>query len=352
MPSENTSRHLLFGILALHNGLIKREDFLAAVAEWLENKSVPLDRILLNRKAMTTEDYEWLKPAVDRHVEEHRGDPTQSLADVSSYDSVRKELENLEDGDIAEALDDVDQSLAATELKRYEEVERYETAGPTPSSHAPSLLGSRFRVLRSHRSGGLGFVSVAQDEEIHREVALKQIRQKYADDNDYRQRFRAEAEITGGLEHPNIVPVYGLGHDPAGRPFYAMRFIRGDSLKDAIKKFYESKDIQKNVSERRLVFRNLLKRFIDVCEAIHYAHTRGILHRDLKPGNVMLGRYGETLVVDWGLAFVRGRGDDQKEESDESTLIPPSASTTTSDEEGVPVGTPPYMAPEQATRVA
>ena len=344
MPSENTSKHLLFGILALHNGLIKREDFLAAVAEWLEDKKKPIDQVLLERKALSEKDYEWLKPAVERHIQDHQGNATMSLAAVDSYDSVREQLEDLEDSEVEEALAEVDATLASDEL------DKYRTVGPTPSTPtSESQLGSRFRILRAHRGGGLGFVSVAEDEELHREVALKQIRQKYADDDKYRSRFRVEAEITGGLEHPSIVPVYGLGQDAAGRPFYAMRFIRGDSLKDAIKDFYESEELERDAGRRRLRFRELLRRFIDMCDAIHYAHSRGVLHRDLKPGNVMLGRYGETLVVDWGLAIPHGRDESTREESEEPTLIPTSVSETPAEIKGVPVGTPQYMAPEQAT---
>ena len=98
--------------------------------------------------------------------------------------------------------------------------------------------GQRFRILRPHARGGLGAVFVALDEELHREVALKQILEKHADDPISRARFLLEAEITGGLEHPGIVPVYGLGTYADGRPYYAMRFIRGDSLKEAVDRFH------------------------------------------------------------------------------------------------------------------
>src|SRR5262249_20295092 len=119
---------------------------------------------------------------------------------------------------------------------------------------------------------------------------------RHADQPESRARFIREAEITGGLEHPGIVPVYALGHYPDGRPYYAMRFIKGDSLKQAIERFHERPTFHS------LEFRQLLTRFIAVCNAIAYAHTRGVLHRDLKPSNIMLGEFGETLVVDWGLA--------------------------------------------------
>ena len=141
-------------------------------------------------------------------------------------------------------------------------------------------------------------MSVAQDTELSREVALKEIQSRFADDQNSRSRFVLEAEVTGGLEHPGIVPVYGLGQYKDGRPYYAMRFIRGDSLKEAADRFHKTE--WKDDSERTLELRKLLGRFVDVCNAIEYAHSRGVLHRDLKPGNIMLGKYGETLVVDWG----------------------------------------------------
>ena len=104
------------------------------------------------------------------------------------------------------------------------------------------------------------------------------------------------AEIAGGLEHPGIVPVYGLGTYANGRPFYAMRFIRGDSLKDAIAAFHADKSSSRDPGRRSLELRKLLRRFVDVCNAIEYAHSRGVLHRDLKPGNIIVGKHGETLV--------------------------------------------------------
>src|SRR5205807_8953608 len=164
-------------------------------------------------------------------------------------------------------------------------------------------------ILRPHAKGGLGEVFVAEDTELHREVALKEIQARYAHDLDSRTRFLLEAEITGGLEHPGIVPVYGLGQYGDGRPFYAMRFIKGDSLKEAIERFHQAKAAGRDCGERNLELRQLLGRFVDVCNAVAYAHSKGVLHRDLKPGNILLGKYGETLVVDWGLAKALGKAE-------------------------------------------
>jgi tRNA A-37 threonylcarbamoyl transferase component Bud32 len=212
--------------------------------------------------------------------------------------------------------------------------------------------GGRYHILRPHARGGLGEVFVAEDTELGREVALKEIQAQHADDPAYRDRFVREAEITGGLEHPGVVPVYGLGTNPDGRPYYAMRFIRGESFRDAVERFHAADGPAREPGERSLAFRGLLRRFIDVCNAVAYAHSRGVLHRDLKPGNVMLGPFGETLVVDWGLAKAGVESPAGAADADEATtdpaLRPPSSDDQHVTQPGQKLGTPAYMSPEQA----
>ena len=175
---------------------------------------------------------------------------------------------------------------------------------------APTPPGQRFRVLRHHAHGGMSEVSVAHDDEIHREVALKELHERYVDDVQNRARFLLEAEVTGSLEHPGIVPVYGRGQYADGRPYYAMRLIKGESLKAAVVRLHRAADeSRRRPGEWTLEFRRLLRRLLVVCNAIEYAHSRGVIHRDLKPDNIMLGEYGEALVVDWGLAKRLGRPD-------------------------------------------
>src|SRR5262249_58386428 len=128
-------------------------------------------------------------------------------------------------------------------------------AAPPPLPPASLPDGLRFRVLRSHAKGGLGEVFVAEDRELRREVALKEIQDRYAHDEMCRERFVIEAQVTGKLEHPGVVPVYGLGRYPDGRPFYAMRFVKGETLKDAIERFHAADGPQRDPGERRLALR-------------------------------------------------------------------------------------------------
>jgi serine/threonine protein kinase len=280
----------------------------------------------------------------------------------------------------------------------------------------------RYVILKEHASGGLGTVSVALDSRLKRHVALKEIRPDRSGRREFRQRFVNEAEITSLLEHPGIVPVYTFDEDEEGRPYYAMRFVQGRTLSEAIREFHEggrsdnretttgpqgdretrrrsdfaterrsdgsserdSESAKSSTREGRastvapsprhpfapsfssLTFRNLLQRFIAVCNTVAFAHSRGVIHRDLKPSNVMIGDYGETLVLDWGVAKrldkeTRGQGDQEKENEAEISspcpLVPFSpcheaAGGVDEDEQltqqGQVLGTAAYMSPEQA----
>src|SRR5262245_27970651 len=151
-------------------------------------------------------------------------------------------------------------------------------AMPNTWSTRNDITAGRYRIVRPHARGGLGEVFVAEDTELGRQVALKEIQAHHADLPESRTRFVLEATVTGGLEHPGIVPVYGLGSYADGRPFYAMRFVQGESLRSSIRRFHDAKPPRFDGVE----FRQLLAHFVAVCQAIAYAHSRGILHRDLK----------------------------------------------------------------------
>src|SRR5262249_33637162 len=136
-------------------------------------------------------------------------------------------------------------------------------------------------------------------------------------------------------------------NDERGRPYYAMRFVRGDSLREAIERFHSPDRPGNERGGRSLALRQLLRRFLDVCNAIDYAHSRGVLHRDIKPGNIIVGKHGETLVIDWGLAKPVGRRELRPDDR-EVTLRPFSSSRTADTQMGSALGTPAYMSPEQA----
>ena len=196
-----------------------------------------------------------------------------------------------------------------------------------------------FEEFQFHDSGGLGVVLKATDGVLRRDVAVKFIKEEIARDPSNQRRLKFEAETTARLDHPGIVPLYGLGSDDRGNPCYAMRLIRGESLRDAIVAYHQSPPNEE-------AFRGLLRRFISVCNTIAYAHSRGILHRDLTPKNVMIGAYQETLVVDWGLAKAIGK-EEGVESGDASTTETTAASGSESFTRGM-VGTPGFVSPEQA----
>ncbi len=344
-------RQLLFGILAFQNGCLSREALLSGLNIWRQDRSRSLVDVLRKQGTLSDDAADLLQQLVELHVQQHGNDPQQSLGSLSSLGSLRQELEQLGDAEIAATLTHIPDSAAA-ETVIPSQIDSEQTFVPSEGA----LTGdgarlphgeTRFRILRPHARGGLGEVFVARDEELNRDVALKEIRGEHAGNKDSRGRFVLEAEITGGLEHPGIVPVYGLGQYADGRPYYAMRFIQGDSLQEAITAYHSDQDAHASDSERTLQLRKLLGRFIDVCQAIGYAHSRGVLHRDLKPGNIMLGKYGETLVVDWGLAKVKGREDVGSAETEQS-LRPLSGEGVTPTMIGSALGTPAYMPPEQA----
>ncbi|MGO9465621.1 MAG: tetratricopeptide repeat protein [Isosphaeraceae bacterium] len=377
-------RDLLFGLLALKTGLIDQNQLADGVRAWSADKARTLADHLVSLGHLTDRQRPAVEAIATIHVEAHDGSSERSLAAIAAGSSTRAMLATVVDPEIERTLDHIGSGSEGD----CDGTASFVVGTPTSS-------GQRFRVLRPHARGGLGAVHVALDQELHREVALKQLLDKHADDPISRARFLLEAEVTGGLEHPGIVPVYGLGTYSDGRPYYAMRFIKGDSLKDAIEHFHgepgrKSAGSQspgepgrasagshstgepgrksagshspgepgrvsagsrspktRGADATPLAFRKLLRRFLDVCNAIEYAHSRGVLHRDIKPANIIVGKHGETLVVDWGLAKATGRADPGADAGEQS-LVPSSASGSAETLPGRALGTPSFMSPEQA----
>jgi serine/threonine-protein kinase len=213
--------------------------------------------------------------------------------------------------------------------------------------------GERYTKTRPHAQGGIGQVWLARDGVLGREVALKELRPEHADRPEAWARFLAEARITGQLEHPGVVPVYELAQRPGDdRPFYAMRFVRGRTLSEASRACHESRQAGRAGPLELLA---LLNAFVAVCQAVAYAHARGVIHRDLKGDNVVLGDFGEAVVLDWGLAKVVGgpgrHGGEGEGETGRAVPPPVSLHDTGRRQEtaqGQVLGTPAYMSPEQA----
>ncbi|MCS7047362.1 MAG: protein kinase, partial [Gemmataceae bacterium] len=402
MASASKERLLLDGLLAQQMGWVSRQQVLESLRQWSESAPQPLGNLLGRGGLLTPAQRTLLDKLTREHLKKHGDDAARSLAELGEACGLVAELR--------EVLSKVAPTAATYETRGPSDpyatkvgptpgtaasgavgpapaiplppspatdksaADPYATRATSPTApmadggstapyatvagpaRTPQALvqaigastssGLRFRILRPFAKGGLGEVLIAEDQELHREVALKQIQERYADDVESRNRFIAEAEITGALEHPGVVPVYGLGTYADGRPFYAMRFIRGDTFGDAIARFHKADVPGRDPGEREVALRQLLERFKDVCQAIAYAHSRGIIHRDLKPGNIMLGKYGETLVVDWGLAKPINQVETVKPPTGEHRIA--TTLTGTATVMGVAVGTPQFMSPEQA----
>ena len=249
--TADVNRHLLFGLIALQVGLIDQAQLVAAFQAWARDKARPLADHLADRGGPDADAQAAVEAMVALHIKNHGGDTEKSLASIPAGRSTRERLAAVGDPELTGNV-----ALLASGSTEHDA-----DLTTTYSVGSATTDGQRFRVLRPHARGGLGAVFVALDTELHREVALKQILDQHADDTTSRARFLLEAEVTGGLEHPGIVPVYGLGTYGDGRPYYAMRFIRGDSLKEAIDQFHTDETLKADPGRRSLELRKLLRRF-------------------------------------------------------------------------------------------
>jgi tRNA A-37 threonylcarbamoyl transferase component Bud32 len=328
-------RNLLFGMLALQMDFVRQDVLVAAMQAWVFDKRLPLGDILAREGHLSPERLQLLNALVEEHLKAHQNDPEQSLAALPVVPALRHVVDQLTG----------DGATPTTPARPSPPGPGECTLSFTPRAQWPAV-GERYHVLRPHARGGLGEVFVAEDLEVHREVALKVIQEVHADDALSRDRFLLEAELTGRLEHPGIVPVYGLGADAEGRPFYAMRLVQGETLREAIRRFHEADVPGRDPGERSLALRQLLARFVAVCNAVAYAHSRGVIHRDIKPSNIMLGKFGETVVLDWGLAKVVGRP--ERAAADAEATLQPLSSDHQATQAGTAIGTAAFMSPEQA----
>ncbi|HEY3900973.1 MAG TPA: protein kinase [Chthoniobacter sp.] len=219
------------------------------------------------------------------------------------------------------------------------------------------LEQKKYKVITTIARGGMGVILQTRDLRIRRTVAMKVMKTSNQFSRENVLRFIDEAQLTGQLEHPNIVPVYELGIDDQGEIFYTMKFVKGTTLDDVLRGIRNAR--QKTIEKYPLG--TLLTIFQKVCDAVAYAHSKSIVHRDLKPENIMIGSFGEVLVMDWGLAknmtSQRKEGAEPAPAEPASMPVPvPAISSTKPVDDlrgfetmhGLIVGTPPYISPEQA----
>ena len=324
----DAERNFLFGLAAVKSGLIDARQLAEAGTAWMEIRDRPLAELLTERG--------WLSPAEKSALED-------------------RVLHDLESPTVAASAEPDPAPLASTiEFSPREAkhgLARDASTRPIPQSNGnfsdfqedEEDFGPRYEVITLHATGGIGRVWKVYDRVLKREIALKELRPDRPRHRSDERRFFEEARITAVLEHPSIVPAYDLYEDRA-RPFYTMMFVRGDrTLKDAAREYHhhQAKDDPRQGAP---TFRLLLENFLRVCDAIGFAHSKGVIHRDLKGPNVVLGDFGQACVLDWGLA--------RRLNSAEDLLARPTPGYSPSQDEqtidGYPIGTPNYMPPEQA----
>ncbi|MCF6227807.1 MAG: serine/threonine-protein kinase, partial [Planctomycetes bacterium] len=280
-----------------------------------------------------------------------------------------KELQDVDDTGKAEVIKNTLLSLVPTESQRAKAVssndDTLQARSVTtirPSTRSLERLGApdRYKIRKEHARGGMGRILIARDNVVGREVALKELLPEISsaasvppgsvESQGITERFLREAKVTGQLEHPNIVTVYEIGKHKDGSIYYTMKFVHGETMSRRLNNIESNETL--NESEKLAARIRMLDSFADVCNAIAFAHSRHVIHRDLKPDNIMIGEFGETVVLDWGLARVQGQEDEAAKDLQnrsraisDSLLHGDSANLTL---DGSVVGTPAYMAPEQA----
>ncbi len=206
------------------------------------------------------------------------------------------------------------------------------------------LEGKKYKMLGTIGRGGMGVVQQARDLRIVRNVAMKVIKTSSQFSRENVLRFVDEAQLTGQLQHPNIIPVYDLGLDEYGEVFYTMKFVKGITLDQILRRIREGEES----TIKKFPLGTLLTVFQKICDGVAYAHSMGVVHRDLKPDNVMVGEYGEVLVMDWGLAKKMASGMHDEHLGDTPLEMPPADLRGFQTLNGLIVGTPPYISPEAA----
>ncbi|MEZ5992977.1 MAG: protein kinase [Planctomycetota bacterium] len=390
--SEDRQKSIVAALLAVRSGIVTPDEAIVALKDPGKASSLVEFEDSAPMITLSSDDGEFVElPIID--VLQDPAKQKRALEDIGISDTVQQTLFNFGGNGDGESdtsyrvLHDTFKQVAGSG-KRLGDSDIRPAVEPAADSESPTqsprdgtgvmrlttgkffpnfgVGNDRYEIRREHARGGMGRIMLARDMAIGRDIALKEllpgmmggsnsipgsIPQQYTNDSGgIVERFLREAKITGQLEHPNIVPVYEIGKHDDGSIYYTMRFVRGLTLADRLRDI--RKDNTLNPGEKLAARIKLLDSFIDVCQAIAYAHSKGVIHRDLKPENIMLGDFGETQVLDWGLARVKGQEDKAFKDLQKGTLAL-SKSLIESDSQaltldGSIVGTPAYMAPEQA----
>ena len=326
-PGADSARHkaVLAAVLAVQRGHLSPDEAVRVLADLPDDKPV---------ETLFSVDPGELAEADVAKLE-------ATMLELGLSPDQQATLFSLRPGDGSEAATKALSSVAERRRKVNDITAKLPNAGAT----------NRYIVKREFARGGMGLIWVALDTSVGREVALKELlppklgKDKESESPELIERFLREAKVTGQLEHPNIVPVYEIARRDDGTVFYSMKLVRGRTMAHRLAAIDGERDwdARRKLDERL----KLLDAFIDVCNAVGYAHSRGVIHRDLKPANIMLGDFGETLVLDWGLARVLGQDESRPpEKAVSASLLRDETDSGTM--AGAVLGTPAYMPPEQA----
>ena len=319
--SASQERDIALAAELLECGNLTDRQVTAAVSDWSLHGSVSLAEHIQDRGLLSTEQLEELQ----RRARSRAARARQSAVGRQQGSEAGQSV-------LLATLERIDRSGRVAKLLGVTVV-----AGNADKSDR--VFEGRYELIRKLGQGGLGRVWLARDRSLNRHVALKEISREFVDSDAVIDRFKREAEITGRLEHPSIVPIYQAGSDNAsGRVFYTMRFLGKATLQDSIIEYHERRQ---EGDDNPMLLRHLLSAFVNICHAVGHAHSRKVIHRDLKPENVVIDSFGQVIVIDWGLAKVL---DDTTIESISDSVSLGGDRTN----EGQVLGTPLYMAPEQA----
>jgi WD40 repeat protein/serine/threonine protein kinase len=324
----DTEQNLLFGVLAVRADLITAGQLADAWEAWHVRKE-PLREILRRWGWITPTDEGRIDSLCQRYLGSHQGNVAASLHAAVE----QKIIVNL-----GGTRDPKAQRLLADLLHR--------PASPADPATAATVryaaeTRDRYTLVKLQATGGIGVIWLAYDSDLGRTVALKELRPETVSDLRACHRFLSEARVTGQLEHPGIVPVYELGKRTEDqKPFYTMRFVKGRTLTEAVRAYHRERAARRAGTLER---NELLGNFVALCKTLAYAHSRGVIHRDIKGQNVLLGDFGEVIVLDWGLAKIvqRIKGVDAL-----PVVLTEDGAVQTMP--GQALGTPAFMAPEQA----